>query len=292
MTRRTWLGLLLTAGALTAGTAAAQEDEFKVNDRNRLTALRDGKASFKDGQAANEDAVAKGAKWAATRITDPVNRGMKQGNAIPMSTLVMDAATLMVDPNGPQKGTLTEGQKDYIQAFGKAVVGHLRPIFGTKDKPSPYQDMIVRINAARILAFVGRSGYEESADLAIEVIENPKESDAVRLYALQALRLLFAVNSPDDKKASCVTKPERELKAIQALLALQLGFRQLTPSMGGPETLAGAAEPSTGVFQISERPDCSRAKAIHLPSGDHVGCDSAPGKLVSLRVLLSLTWAM
>src|SRR5207247_5253087 len=78
---------------------------------------------------------------------------------------------------------------------------------------------LVRINAARILSFVGRSGYEDAADLAVEIIENPKESDAVRLYALQTLRLLFAVNNPEDKKASWVTKPERELKAIEALIA-------------------------------------------------------------------------
>src|SRR2546426_833721 len=74
-------------------------------------------------------------------------------------------------------------------------------------------------NAGHILAAVGKSGYEEAADLAIEVIENPKEIDAVRLYALQALRNLFAAPDVEDPKASWVKKPERELKAIQTLIA-------------------------------------------------------------------------
>ena len=214
-----WLGLL-AAGWLAAGTAAAQDEyPFDVKDRNNVTPIRDGTKSFKDTAGAQES-VNKAARWAVLRITDPVNRGQKVGASapVPMSVLFGDASNLMVNPAQLAPKPLTEGQKDYVQALGKAAVGHLRTVLGTKDKPSPFE-LIVRVNAARILAAVGRSGYEESADLAMDVIENPNESDAVRMYALQTLRLLLAVPNLEDKKASAITKADRELKVAQTLIA-------------------------------------------------------------------------
>src|SRR5258706_9837150 len=50
-------------------------------------------------------------------------------------------------------------------------------------------------------------------------METPKESDAVKLCALKALRFVFRVNNPENPKASAITKADRELKAVQTLIA-------------------------------------------------------------------------
>jgi hypothetical protein len=223
MKRRVWLGLLLAAGWFVAGKAVAQDDyPFPVEERNRLAPIRGGDKPFKDGSmAANQEAVNHAAKWAVMRITDPVNRNEKTGSPVPMNKLVTDAAALMIDMEKIIKQP-TEGQRDYIQALGKAMLVHLRPILGSKDKPSSFpalKGLIVRVNAARILSFLGKSGFEETADLAIDVIDNPNESDAVRLFALQAIRNLLAAPNFDNPKASCITKSDRELKTAEALIA-------------------------------------------------------------------------
>src|SRR4051812_5513896 len=130
MQRRVWLGLLLAAGWFAAGKAAAQDDEFRVQDRNLLTQMRDGKLSVK-ATPGGADAIAQGAKWAALRIADPVNSGVKQGNPKPMSVLVAEAANLIVDATNATK-PINDAQREYAQEFGKAVVGHLRTVLGTK----------------------------------------------------------------------------------------------------------------------------------------------------------------
>jgi hypothetical protein len=221
MTRRALLGLLLSAGLFAAGKAAAQSEyPFDPKESIRLANVRAGTLALRDDPAIPET-ITKGARWAVMRLTDPVNIGTKAGNATPMNKLVSDAAQLVLEVPAPPK-RLSESQLEYIQSFGKAAIGHLRTVLGSKDKPSQFAGntyLVVRVNAARILSALAKSGYEETADVAIEIIENPKESDAVRLYALQALRHLFAVPNAENPAASVVSKPERELKAVQALIA-------------------------------------------------------------------------
>ncbi|MFL5342647.1 MAG: hypothetical protein ACJ8F7_21150 [Gemmataceae bacterium] len=225
MVRRVWLGLLPVL-ALTAGPVAAQ-DEFslKVEDSRLVQNLRDGKKPLRDSSGnippENQKAIDAVAHYEMMRITSEVNRGLKPGNVEKAPDLVKQAADYLLVIENPQGSTnpkrYSESQKDFIQAYGKACVANLRTVLGTPDKPSKFEPF-VRINACRLLATVARSGYEECADLAVEIIDNPKESDGVRYYCLQALKNLFAAYNVDFPEKSVITKADRELKAVQSLI--------------------------------------------------------------------------
>src|SRR5262249_30174630 len=72
----------------------------------------------------------------------------------------------------------------------------LKTLLGTAEKPVN-QSMVIKINAARALSILGKSGYEPVAAYAAEIIGDPKQYDAVKVYALQALQFLFAVPHPE-----------------------------------------------------------------------------------------------
>ena len=220
MVRRAWLMGMLSA-TLLAGQAAAQDEyDLKVPDRNLVLDIRKGAKPLRDAggsiPADHQKAIDAVANYTMLRITSEVNRRIKPGQVVEMADLVRQAADYMLEVPAPPK-KLSESQRDYMQVYGKACLERLRPIFGTAEKPSKFEP-IVRVNAARLLSLVARMGYEESADVAIAVIENPKEIDAVRFWALQALRNLFTAVNPDFPEKSVVTKADRELKAVQALI--------------------------------------------------------------------------
>src|SRR5215468_863870 len=127
MTRPALLGLLLSAGLFTAGKAAAQNEyPFEPGESIRLAKVRDGALTVREDPAIPE-IINKGARWAVMRLTDPVNIGTKAGNATAMNKLVSDAAQLVLAVPPPPK-RLNESQQEYIRAFGKAAVGHLRSV--------------------------------------------------------------------------------------------------------------------------------------------------------------------
>jgi hypothetical protein len=110
------------------------------------------------------------------------------------------------------------GQRDMTQIFGREVVLKLAPILGFKE-PLNSEKTILKVNAARFLAELAKSGYENIADIVTPAIGDPNLNDAVRLYYLRSLRNLFAVVNQDNPVKSVITKPERERAAIKALIA-------------------------------------------------------------------------
>lgn len=202
---------------LTAPMLAQEEFAVSVNDRNLVTDMRDGKTPVND--AAREEkkrAIEAVARFAMLRITSEVNRGLKSGRPTPMTVLHEEASRyVLIVPQPPRK--ISESQREYSQAYGKACVALLRPIFGTKEKASKFEPL-VRVNAARLLAQLGLSGHEGCIDLAVDLIEAPKETDAVRFYALQALKNVFSAVNPEDASRSPVTNADTELRGIQALI--------------------------------------------------------------------------
>ena len=214
------VGPVASPALLTGRVAAQEEFDLKVPDRNLVLDIMNGKKLLRDagGNIPPEtqksiDAVA---NYAMMRITLEVNRGLKPGVAMKMPDLIRQAGDYVLEIQPPPK-KVSESQKDFIQVFGKACVERLRTILGTPEKPSKYE-MLVRVNATRLLALLAKSGYEETADVAVEIIENPKESDGVRFYCFQALKNLFSAYNPDFPEKSVVSKPARELKAVLALI--------------------------------------------------------------------------
>src|SRR5205823_9490629 len=90
------IALVLLAGWLVAGRAAAQDEEFTVKDRNLIIPVRDGQKTFRDSPGI-DDAIKHAARWSVMRLTDPANKSLKAGST-QMHTLVSEASNLMVNP--------------------------------------------------------------------------------------------------------------------------------------------------------------------------------------------------
>ena len=236
---------LRTVGALAAftflfaglGTTARAEEEYSLDLRNKVKDLADGiRTSVNDGNSAQHHKdMQKAAHATIMRLTDEINRDLKSGagrKPTPMSQIVQEANYLIpVMPilekqsNDVQR-QVYERKKEYIQAYGQYVAAVLHDeILLPKDKPIKYEPL-VRINAAIILAQLGKSGYVktddkhvDTVDIALDILQNPKEIDAVRLYALQALKNLLALPNPAGMEKTLVAKtPEREKQIILTLV--------------------------------------------------------------------------
>jgi hypothetical protein len=81
----------------------------------------------------------------------------------------------------------------FARELGPHLVKELEP--AVKDNKT-----LVRLNAARLLAFVGMTGYEGAAALALQILNDPQQPDGVKNYALETLTNLFAF-APDAANA-------------------------------------------------------------------------------------------
>src|SRR5262249_14800762 len=105
--------------------------------------------------------------------------------------------------------------------------------------------MIVKINAARALSIVGKSGYDPVATYAAEIISDPNQHDAVKVYALQALQFLFAVPHPELEGRSVFGNNfQAEQVPIKALIV----FVQRKPTYD-----ASASEEEVNAFRYLRR---------------------------------------
>jgi hypothetical protein len=74
----------------------------------------------------------------------------------------------------------------FARELGRAFVAELTPLLKNSQ-------VVVRVNAARMLSVVGMLGYEGAAELALTILEDAKGSDpGAMFYALQTLTHLFA----------------------------------------------------------------------------------------------------
>jgi hypothetical protein len=209
--------LALTAAILAlAGPVFAQDkssrDEQKPSreEMARFDQLRQGSQPVGAG---DKDLLDKVAKYYAGRLLDP--NIQKEG----ISQAVRDVEKRLL-PQNPYLRMNPE-QRKFVDEFGRAMVPALEPLALHQTKP------IVTINAARMLAEVCQSGYDGAADLCIKILEKDKEADASKLFVLQGLKNLFAIE-PDkevqpartifQKNANLQLAP-LEVRAIQALIA-------------------------------------------------------------------------
>jgi hypothetical protein len=225
----TALGVIFLAG-LTAAPAWAQEDQFPLDLQNRIKDLMGGRFAIHDANdAQHQKDMQQAARASVMRVAEDLKAGR---TAVGMVRIVQEANALIpempiLEPqhNDAQKQQY-DRRKEYTQVYGQYVAAVLRQdIFGTKDKPKGFEPL-VRINAARILARLGSSGYVrtddksvDTVDIALDILQNPKEIDAVKVYALQALKNLLALPNQAMPERSLLGKqPEREKKVILALI--------------------------------------------------------------------------
>jgi hypothetical protein len=221
MIRGHWLAAAASVALLTiTGRGAAQESKYNLSlqENVRWDALRQGKKQVSDGEKAqNEAVIRRVAQIQVNKMLQAAEQGFGSSESNSISEAVRHAGEIFIDPlNLARPLSLSEFELNNI--FAHEVDTQLMKLLGTPEKPSG-AEILIKINAARMMSIVARAGYEGIAEDIITVLNDPKQSDAVKLYMLQALRHLFAV--PHREKGanfSVFSKPEAEAKAIQTLI--------------------------------------------------------------------------
>ncbi|MBI1914477.1 MAG: hypothetical protein HYS12_07025 [Planctomycetes bacterium] len=141
----------------------------------------------------------KGARTVVYRITEHANH-VKPGE---MARAVSKCDYLMKEiVYSPEtKNALLQ------QAFAGQMLEALTAVLKPKE-----QHAITRVNAARVLARLAElSGSEETADLAVKIIDNPDQVDGARYWAFRTLKNLFS-------RATKPVSAARREKAVELLV--------------------------------------------------------------------------
>jgi hypothetical protein len=210
------LGGFLLSTAPARGQAG-EGDEFlpaeklSSQDASRFRDLKEGRVAYKTNEDENRRVLELAAQYYVNRLTRAQYR---QGtpdrdlNATKMAELVREANRLL--PDYKARKELEPNQQVFVEEFSRKLIKQIEAVLKT---PWP----ISRVNAAMILAHLGKVGSEESADAMVKIINDPQQLDAVKLYALRGLKDLFALQQIAERPFQFKDK-EREFKCIQALL--------------------------------------------------------------------------
>jgi PBS lyase HEAT-like repeat len=175
-------------------------------EKKKFDELTTGKASLVGDKEA-KDVLAKAARWYVFRLTNPKYHGGEAADEkASINDLVKDAQAQLLLPRG--KKEINDSQKEYIKEFSKELIKCLREVLSRNSKP------IVRVNAARMLASIGEAGQEEVADTLADIIQNPRESDAVKLWAFRGLHELFEGTKAQDPIFKDAKRQTRALMAV------------------------------------------------------------------------------
>jgi hypothetical protein len=215
---------------LVAASAAQAQDRPKQDEFAQFEQYRTGSAAVEAGAAEIFDRVA---KYYAGRLSDP--EVQRSG----MSALVQEFSRRLLLPPQNAYDRLSPQQKKFVEEFGKAMIAQLEPLVLSNPK------VIVRVNAMRMAAEVGKMGYDGAAELCVKALEKPDDVDslAVKLYALKGLHYLFEIE-PDKQVQPARTifqkKPDLQLtplerKSILALIAFIMRNPNLPPDAASEE---------------------------------------------------------
>ncbi|MFN4259327.1 MAG: hypothetical protein ACK4RK_08505 [Gemmataceae bacterium] len=208
-------GWLLTPGQAQEYLRA---DKLTSTEDGAFRRMYDGRDSINLGD--NREILKKAADWYVNRLTWPQYQGKVQDpkDQNTMKDVVnqaferiwtadrLSSTGSFVDPKQPEQ------RREFANEFGKLVTENLRKTLNNSEP-------ITRINAARILAQVGKSGYDGTIDVAVEILRNPEPrpaNDAVKLYAARAVKEWYWAK--DTLGVESLPK-EANAKAVSALLA-------------------------------------------------------------------------
>ena len=219
MIRRHWLAgpaAIALLATFAAGRSPAQDTRatnLTLEESQVWDVLREGKKAVGEPEKA---VLRKLARIQVNRMLEATAAGYGSSDSKPVTDVVRRLAEVIIDPlKLPRPVNVNEF--DVINVFGQELSAQLMQLIGTPEKPAR-KDNLIQVNAARMLSFLARSGYEGVGTDAVTIINDPNQHDAVKFWALEALRNLFTV--PHREKGpefSVFTKPEAEVQAIQAL---------------------------------------------------------------------------
>src|SRR5262249_34672281 len=151
------------------------DKQYKTKEfRDQLSALAKGTAQPSE---ANKDLIDKAAQWHIYRVTWT----LLQNEPDRMEGVYQDLNRLLTDA---QRGK--QHSEKFLQQFARQCLGCLKEVL-QNDRA------IARVNGARLLARLAGTGQEEVLDLLVDTLKDPKQNDAVKLYALRGLHDLFAL---------------------------------------------------------------------------------------------------
>ncbi len=234
--RWTWLTLFLVS----VGAVWAQDKiSLDPDDTIRFVDIREGRRPYvKDPNAQEAEkniaAIKKKARFEVASMIEAANTDRGSSEAKPISLVVRRLNDSIVDPLGAPGRKLTEGQRDLNQILCQEMIEQLRPIFGTAEKPGN-PDILLRVNAARQVSILGRTGQDVVARTAIDIIKNPIEHDGVKLYAIEALGHVFAVPHPEKEGESNFADKNLEVEAVKTLIDFIAREVKIEPSASQEE---------------------------------------------------------
>jgi hypothetical protein len=183
----------------------------------------------KGGSAANKgELLDHAAQWYAYRLTHAEHQEPKSTSSRGMHDLVKEALDQIIDLRDPKKPA-TRAQQEYMKEFGKRFTSRLQEVVKNPK-------VIARMNAAIVLASLAASGQEDAVDVLVEVLQDPKENDAVKFYALRGLNKLFA----SGRGESPFSDKGREARVIAALLEY-VAHKPALSKEAAPEELAAVS---------------------------------------------------
>lgn len=202
--------LLIGATGLWAQSAP---EPLKAAEASTYRDLKSLRTPVDTGDAAktaeHRQILAKQAKFMVGQLTDP-RRVSNNDFARIIEDAIRDQLPVYVD-NRPKE--IPAANVTFSLEMGAALVAELETAV---KHPKP----IVRVNALRLLSIVGLIGYDKAAELALKVLQDPKEVDAVKLYALRTLTALFEYTANQAVPEQSVFRKEQRALEQRAIVFL------------------------------------------------------------------------
>ncbi|GIW78545.1 MAG: hypothetical protein KatS3mg105_0352 [Gemmatales bacterium] len=202
------LGLLFLVVPAVPQRLVTESDKLTNEEREIFRSLRDGRTQY--APELHKKIIERAARWYVGRVTwKEIQENSLKGNPSPLvltlSDIVREAQTYLLPPNklNPDKKK-RESQLVFLREYGNACIAEIEKVLQNPNA-------IARINAARILAWLGTTGQEEHAAAMVKVIEDPGQHDAVKLWALIGLKDMFTTIGRFKNK-------ELEAKCLQAVV--------------------------------------------------------------------------
>jgi hypothetical protein len=210
------------------GERSLDAKELKGDERNTFNKLKEGNIEYSKEY---KPILEKAAQWFVYRVTWPQYQRKSLPDATDRQTvhdIVSECNRQLLDRSKlHSKEATREKQLLFLQEYTREVIKAIDDVL-----KNPMA--IARVNAARILAHLGKTGPEEVGDYMVKVLKDKEQLDAVKLYALRGLKELFigvySQPEPKDRKFKSAIREAQLVQAVVEFLHREPNFPKNTPA--------------------------------------------------------------